>query len=231
MNKILKSIIFTGLLLINIITACSAPLISASPEDSKTPMLTASPTETVTPVITPTESGPPASATPEFAPFCELGVVSVSPPTQCQTPIAEESSVFCVKKKPYNLIFINEGATYEALTRGFWCSDSGMKDGRQMVTCIGPMAADFQLSVCDPACAVPTVQAEITQCPQGYNYNNYQGCCTQEFQQIYQNCATLKLRTKICLVDCSVFRKQKTCDQNSNTCLWNSKTRKCEMRK
>ncbi len=230
MNKFLKSIIFTGLLLFGITTAC-APLISAAQKDTETPVLTFSPTGTSTPVNTPTESGLPASATPEFAPFCESGIANVSPPAQCQTPIAEESSTFCTKKNPYNLIIINDGATYEALTRGFWCSDAGMKDDRQMVTCTGQMATDYEVSVCDPACAVPTVQAEITQCPQGYNYNNYQGCCTQEFQQIYQNCTTLKLKTKICLVDCSAFRKQKTCDQNSNTCLWNSETRKCEMRK
>jgi hypothetical protein len=225
MNKILKSIIFTGLMLAGITTAC-VPSTSASQRDTETPVLVVSPTGTATSVSTPT-----ASATPEFAPFCESGIANVSPPAQCQTPIAEESSTFCTKKNPYNLILINNGATYEALTRGFWCSDAGMKDDRQMVTCTGQMATDYEVSVCDPACAVPTVQAEITQCPQGYNYNNYQGCCTQEFQQIYQNCATLKLKTKICLVDCSVFRKQKTCDQNSNTCLWNSKTRKCEMRK
>jgi hypothetical protein len=231
MNKILKSIIFTGLLLISIITACSAPFISASPEDSKTPMLTANPTETVTPVMTPTESGPPASAAPEFASLCELDVVNVSPPAQCQTPIAEESSVFCVKKKPYNLIFINEGATYEALTRSFWCSDAGMKDDRQMVTCTGQMATDFEVSVCDPACAIPTVQAEVTQCPQGYNYNDLQGCCMEGFHQIQQSCVTLKLRTKSCLVDCREFRKKSTCNKNYIACEWNDATRKCEVRK
>ncbi|MCJ7434234.1 MAG: hypothetical protein MUO77_12175 [Anaerolineales bacterium] len=227
MNKILKSIIFTGLLLSGITSACSSPAISAS-QDSETPTLIVS---SATPVTTPTESGPPASATPEFALFCELGNANVSPPAQCQIPIAEESSAFCVKKKPYNLIFINAGATYQVLTRGFWCSDAGMKDGRQMVTCIGPMAADFQISVCDPACAVPTVQVEITQCPQGYNYDNFQGCCTREIQQVNQNCVTLKLKTTSCVVDCGVYRKKSICNKNYIACEWNSETRKCETRK
>jgi hypothetical protein len=231
MNKILMSIIFTGLLLIGITMACSLPSISASQKDTEMPTLTVSPTGTATPGIPPTESAPPASATPEFAPFCELGVASISPPAQCQIPIAEESSIFCMKKKPYNLILINEGASYQVLTRGVWCSDAGMKDDRQMVTCTGQMATDFEVSVCDPQCAIPTVQVEVTQCPQGYNYNDLQGCCMQGFHQIQQDCVTLKLRTKVCLVDCRVFHKKKTCDQNSNACLWNSETRKCEMRK
>jgi hypothetical protein len=231
MNKILKSTTFTGLLLIGIITACNAPLSSTSQKDAGTPTLTVSLTGTATPVTTPTESGPPASATPEFAPFCESGVATVSPPVQCQGPIAMESSVFCTKKKPYNLLLINEGATYQVLTNGFWCSDAGTKDGRQMVTCTGQMATDFEISVCDPACAVPTVQAEITQCSQGYNYNNLLGCCMQGLQQSHQNCETLKFKTRNCLVACGVFRQKKGCDQNSNACVWNSEIKKCEMRK
>jgi hypothetical protein len=228
MNKILKSTIFAGILLSVILTACSFPTVSDTQNGAVTPGPAASPTGTAMPAPMPTA---PASATPELAPFCEAGAVIVSPPAQCQLPIAEESSIFCVKKKPYNLIFINKGATYEALTAGFWCTDAGMKDGRQMVTCTGQMATDFEVSVCDPACAIPTAQATITQCPQGYNYNNLLGCCTQEFQQIYQNCVTLKLTTKSCLVDCSVFRKKSICNKNYIACEWNDATRKCEMRK
>jgi hypothetical protein len=231
MNKIFKSIIFTGMLLIGITSSCNLPLISDSQKDTETPTLTVSLTGTATPVTTPTVSGPPASATPEFAPFCKAGIVNVSPPAQCQVPIAEESSVFCVKKKPYNLIFINEGATYQVQTKDFWCSDAGMKEGRQMVTCTGPMATHFEVNVCDPACAVPTVQAQITQCPQGYNYNNLQGCCTQEFQQIYQNCVILKLKAASCVVDCGVNKNKSLCNENSTACVWNVVTRKCETRK
>ena len=129
------------------------------------------------------------------------------------------------------MIFVNKGATYEALTKGFRCLDNGMKNGRQIVACTGNMASQFEVSVCDPACIIPTVQAETTQCPPDYNYNNLQGCCTQGFQQFQQNCVTLKLNTTSCLVDCSVYTKKSTCNKNSIACIWNEKSRICEVRK
>jgi hypothetical protein len=231
MKKNLKSIIFTGMLFIGIMSACNLPFISASQKATETPTLIVSPTGIAAPVSTPTESGPPASATPEFAPFCEAGIANVSLPAQCQLPIAEESSVFCIKKRPYNLILINEGATYQVQTKGFWCTDGGMNDGRQVVTCTGPMAAYYEVNVCDPACAIPTVQTEIVQCPQDYHYNNVQGCCTQELQQVQQNCVMLKLKVTSCVVNCGVFRKKSDCNKNSYACVWNSASKVCDVRK
>ena len=222
MNKILKLIIFTGLLLIGISIACNLP----SQMSTETPAPTIRPMETVTPAATPTLS---ASATPEFAPFCESGTANVSPPAQCKIPIAEESSTFCTKKKPYTLIFMNKGASFEVQTKGFKCSDAGVKDGRQMVTCTGKMAAQFELMVCDPTCAVPTVQALVTQCPQGYTYSNLQGCCTQEVQQTLPNCVVLKLKTTTCMVNCESFDKKSTCAEHSDACYWDGK--ECNLRK
>jgi len=176
-------------------------------------------------------SVPTASATPEFAPICETGTAEVLLPPQCRTPIAEESSVFCTKKDPYNLILINQGASYEVLTRGFRCTDAGKKDDRQMLTCNGQMAAPFEIRVCDPACAVPTVLAAVTQCPQGYFYNNIRGCCTQESQQIQPNCVVLKLKTKTCEVNCNEFKKKTTCNQNTYACTWDADNNICLLRR
>lgn len=231
MNKTLYPIILAGLLLIVIIVACNLPFIPISQPITETPTPTLSPTETATPVITPTEPGTPVPATPEFAPFCEPGSADVPAPPQCQLPIAEQSTVFCTDKIPYNLIFINEGATYALLTDGFKCSDAGKKDGRQMITCSGPMASSFEVRVCDPACAIPTVQAEITQCPLGFNYNDIQGCCTQEPLPVQQNCVLLKLGTKSCVVDCSEFTKKSSCDNNSYACEWNDDDKVCQLRR
>jgi len=231
MNKILYSIILAGLLLTGITAACNLPFTPASEASIETPTPTTRPAETMTPVITPTETGVPASATPEFAPVCEPGGTGALAPSTCQLPIAEEGGAFCSKKDPYNLIFINEGATYETLNRRFYCSDAGMKDGRQMVACTGPMALPFEVKICDPSCAVPTIQAEITQCPQGFNYNNLQGCCTQEIIQLQQNCVTLKLETISCVVECGQYTKKSACNNHSYACKWDDEAKVCQLRK
>jgi hypothetical protein len=224
MNKIWKSIIFTGLLLTGITTACSSM-------NTETPAPTASSTATSTPAATPTESAPTVSPTPEFAPFCEAGAASVLPSVQCQIPVVKESSTFCAEKDPYNLLIMNQGLTYEAITKGFRCSDAGIKDGMQMVTCTGRMATDFEINVCDPACVVPTVQAENTQCPQDYNYNNLQGCCTQEAQLVNQNCTAFKFKTTSCITNCGGLNKESKCNKHSYACVWNAADKVCEMRK
>ena len=86
-------------------------------------------------------------------------------------------------------------------------------------------------SLNNPACAVPTVQAEITQCPQGFNYDSLQGCCSQEPIQLQQNCVTLKLETTSCVVNCGEFTKKGSCNENSYACEWDGETNLCELRK
>jgi hypothetical protein len=207
------------------------PFNSASQKEAGTPTPTVSPTETAIPQTTPTESALPASATPEFAPFCDPNTANVTPSSQCQIPLAEDSSAFCTKKNPYNLIFISKGATFESLTDGFRCSDAGIKDDRQMVTCTGPMASHYVVSVCNPACSIPTVQAAITQCPKDFNYNALQGCCTQEIQQLQQNCVVLELQTTTCVVNCREYSNKSVCNKNSNACVWDADNGVCKQRK
>jgi hypothetical protein len=230
MSKAKATGILTGLLLMGMITACNLPTARVSQPETETPIPTASPTDTATSVPTATEFVPPETATPEFVPFCEPGADDNPLPSACQLPIAEQSTVFCTNKVPYNLIFINAGSTYEALTEGFTCSDAGMKDDKQMITCTGPMAASFGLRVCDPACAIPATQVETTQCPQGYSYNAQQSCCSQGLQPLDQNCVVLKLETKSCVVDCSVYTKQSTCENHSNACRWDASNKTCQLR-
>jgi hypothetical protein len=230
MNKIWKSIIFTFLLLMGITGACNLP--PAPQIDTETPVPTAASTETQIPVSTPTESVPPASATPEFAPFCEASdATTVSAPSQCQMPIAEESSTFCTKKDPYNLILANQGSTFEVLTKGFRCSDAGKKGDRQIITCTGPMTTSFQVSVCDSACIVPTIQAEMTQCPQDYSFNNILGCCTQELQPASQSCTVLELKTISCVINCGGINRESKCKKNSFACEWNDVDKICQLRR
>jgi hypothetical protein len=230
MNKILYSVVLTGLLLIGSTTACNSSFIPTSQSGTET-IPTIRPTETATLISTSTEVNTPVPATPEFAPLCVPGATSVPTPAQCRFPIAEEGGVFCSNKDPYNLILINVGAKYEVLTNGLRCSDAGMKADRQMVVCTGPMASPFEVRVCDPACAVPTVQADVMQCPQGFNFDNLQGCCTKEPVQLQQNCVTLKLETISCVVDCGEFTKKSACKDHSYACVWDSKAEVCQLRK
>jgi hypothetical protein len=243
MNKTLYSKILTGLSLIGILLACNLPFTliprpetatsvpTTSPTETETSTPTASPTETTVPA--PTEFVSPDSGTPKFAPFCESSSANVFTPTpfQCQVPIAEQSSTFCSSKVPYNLILVNEGSTYEISNEEVTCSEAGMKDGRQILTCTGPMASYFELRVCDPACAIPTFQAETTHCPQDYHFNELLQCCEQKPQPVDQNCVVLKLQTKSCVVDCGAFTDETTCGENANACKWDSENKVCRRRK
>jgi hypothetical protein len=230
MKKNSRARILTGLSLIGIIMACNMPSMQISQPETETPPPAASSTNTATPIPTATVFVATNTPTPEFAPFCEPDTeINLTP--QCQLPLAEQSSVFCTNKIPYNLIFINPGSTYDVLSDGFKCSDAGMKDGRQMITCTGPMASTFELIVCDPACAIPTVQAEITQCPQDYYYNDLQGCCAQEPQLIDQNCVLLSLETRSCVVNCGKFTTKSACENNSFACKWDANSSVCRLRK
>ena len=231
MNKILKSVIFTGLLLTGFTVACSlsssqTPAVTSVSTASITPSMVLLPTATSTdePVLIP-------SPTSEFAPFCEADSSAVSSLPQCRFPVVVESSTFCTSKNPYNLILITEGMTYEVLTEGFDCIDAGMKDDKQMVTCTGKMASDFEINVCDPSCIIPTVQAMNTKCPQDYTYNDLLGCCTQEMQVLNRNCVSFKFKTTTCVVDCSVYTTKATCDKNSAACFWDDREITCSPRK
>ena len=225
MNKILKPVIFISLLLIGVAVACNLP----SGTITETPILTAVPTETVTPLAdAPTEAIALATATPEYAPFCDPNAASA---VSCEMPIARESSSFCTKKTPYNLLFTNKGVTFESLTEGFTCSDAGVKDGQSMVTCTGPMASSYAVKVCDPSCGIPSVQSGITQCPQDYYFDSAQGCCSTELQGTPQNCVVLKLKTTTCVVNCRDYSTKSACSKNSNACYWDELNSECQVKK
>jgi hypothetical protein len=229
MKNILKNILFTGLLLAGFTAACS-PSTAQPPTETPAPTASVVSTATPFPASASTETAPLASPTSEFAPFC--GDTSTAAPLpQCRFPIVEESSTFCTSKNPYNLILMTDGMTYEVLTDGFRCTDAGIKDDKQMLTCTGQMASEFELKVCDPACVVPTVQAENTKCPTDYNYNAFQGCCTQEIQLLNRNCMTFKFKTTTCVIDCSVYTSKAGCNANSSACYWDDRGDSCHARK
>jgi hypothetical protein len=234
MKKTLYPGILTGLWLACLFVACgplAAPSATQSPEpETETPAPTASPTETSTLTPLPTATLVPATPTSPFAPFCEPDVASTLAAPLCQRPIAEQSSSFCMSKKPYNLVFIDTGATYELLSEGFACSDAGMKDGRQMLMCNGPMGTSFDLRVCGQACALPTLTAGISQCPQEAFYNEPLGCCALMPQLVEQSCVVLTLKTKSCVTNCAEFTQEDACNHHYHACQWNEEDKVCQVR-
>jgi hypothetical protein len=233
----------TGLLLIGISMACGVPFTQILQPETETPTPTSSPpaTETATPTVIPTETQTSiptavevivlATTTPKFAPFCEPSSASIATPIACQMPIAEQSSSFCSKKAPYNLILVNPGSTYEVLGENIECTDAGVNDNRLILTCTGPMVTDFELKVCDPACSIPTFQTGLTRCPQDYTFNEFFGCCEQKPHPIDANCVVLSLQTRSCVIDCSEFIDQKTCDKNAYACVWDKVNDVCLLKK
>ena len=243
MRKALHSKTLTWLLLIGSLVACGIPSAQTPQPETETPVPTATPTksETATPIASPSEAATStssatvqvilATSTPKFAPFCEPSSANVATPIVCQAPIAEQSSSFCSRKTPYNLILINEGSTYKTLSEDVTCSDAGMKNGKQMLTCTGPMVTPFELKVCDPSCSLPKFQTGTTHCPQNYTYNDFFGCCEQKPHPADTNCVVLNLQTRSCVIECNEFIDQKTCDQNAYACVWDRENNVCLLKK
>lgn len=234
--------ILTGLLVIGFSLACGIPFTQAPLPETETPAptLTAGPTSTETPLPTaigiitlapaPTESGLPVTPGPMFAPFCQPSSASVATPIQCREPIAEQSGAFCSDKVPFNLIQINLGSTYEISTESISCSEVGLKDGKLLLLCTGPMVLSFEMKVCDPACDYPTFSTGTTRCPEDLHYNELYGCCEREPIPIEQNCVVLKLDTIRCVIGCSEFTDRATCEKNGRACSWDREWNTCYQR-
>lgn len=249
MKKALYPIVPISLFFVGIIMACILPTVTIQWPETETPSPTATtvPTKTATPTPSATNTVTPipatvtplpsatrvstvirATATPQLAPFCSADTLT---PSQCQFPIAKQSSTFCVKKSPYNLIALNERATYDVLHEHVQCSDAGIIDGQRMITCTAPMSFYFELRVCDSACSSLKIEKDSTRCPWGYSYNNLQGCCTKETQEVDQGCVVLKLRTESCAINCGQFTNASTCSDYGYACRWDNVNYICYLRK
>jgi hypothetical protein len=241
MRKISFAKILIGFGLIGSLVACNLPVTQIAEPETETPAPTASPTQTRTATSTstprPTNTEtlaaiiPPPTSTPKFAPFCQPSSASIATPIQCQLPIAEQSSSFCQDKSPYNLVLINPGSSFEISNEDIQCEDVAVKDGKLLLTCTGPMAAPFEMKVCDPFCTIQPFQASVANCPEGLNFNEQLNCCEREPVPIGENCVVLKLQTRSCVIDCSGFNDQKTCDKNAYACNWDNEFQVCYQRK
>ncbi len=201
-----------GFLLILLWSAC-APLTPAG-----TPTATlAAPSET--PRTFPTESA--TSTTAKQALFCVWDMTPTPDASQCRLPSGEARSQFCSKKVPYTLVVLSVGDTYQVLSPGILCTDAGVKNGSQLLTCTGAQST-FAMRVCNPACA-PGPSTPATQspglCPPGFNYLAERGCC-QAAATDPAGCVTLKFDIGACGgVKCSKIKNSPACGAASG-CMW-----------
>ena len=153
------------------LSACSSVFgPAAAPTSVPTAILL--PTNPPPPTIQPVVASPTASV--QSAPLCTVDPLA----SACTPPLVEERDRFCVKKVPYALMALPVGTTFQPADAGLTCSNEGVHDGMQMVSCTGKRLTSYDLKVCNSTCSAAVPLATGTgQCPQGYGYNAAAGCC------------------------------------------------------
>lgn len=152
-----------------VLSACNSVFV---PVPTLTPAPTAIPLPTNPPPIQPVAASPTASV--QAAPLCNADPLAEA----CMPPFIEERDKFCVEKVPYVLIALPVSSTFQPAESGLTCTDEGVRDGVQMVSCTGARLNSYNLRVCNPACSAAAPLATGTgQCPDGYGYNSGGNCC------------------------------------------------------
>ena len=152
------------------LSACSSVFVPvATPTLAPPPILPAA--TNPPPPIQPVVASP---TTLQSAPMCTADPLAAV----CTPPLVEERDKFCVKKIPYALLALPVGSTFQPAQAGLTCTDEGIRDGMQMVSCSGTRLYSYQLKVCNPACsAAAPLTANASQCPAGYGYSAGANCC------------------------------------------------------
>ena len=136
------------------------------------PTLTPAPTAILLPTNPLPIASPTASA--QSAPLCSLDPLAEA----CMPPFVEALDKFCVEKMPYVLLALPVGSTFQPADAGLTCTDEGVRDGAQMVSCTGQHLISYNLKVCNSTCSAAAPLASRTgQCPESYGYNSGGNCC------------------------------------------------------
>ena len=145
---------------------------------SAAPATQAAPVEVVptqpAPEVAPVDPGVPAQT---FAPACQAA-------TSCAAPAVTDtvaSDRVCVKKIPYQYIFVDDGVTFEVLDpTKLTCVDNGgvSSDGKHAVECHGTESWSSQVTFTNTACGGGTnLTTDSGQCQEGLGYDAGQNCC------------------------------------------------------
>jgi serine/threonine protein kinase len=144
------------------------PALAPSPTAIPTKIQTEIPTETPTATLIPTPVPVTEVASPlPFAPACSSGIA-------IPTPIVKETNKACVKKIPYTLVSIPEGATFESLNPDLSCLVETTSNGKTIISCGGQQLFSYKLKVCAP----PVVSSvDSGKCAQGEIFESTNQCC------------------------------------------------------
>lgn len=144
------------------------PVSTPTPGPTAIELATLAPTSAL-----PLETAASASTQVQTAPMCAVDPLV----TSCAAPTVEQRDRFCVKKYPYALIAAPPGVTFEPATVGLKCTDEGIRNGDQIISCTGPELLSYNLKVCNAACNAFLLDTTSGKCSTGYGYSAAAGCC------------------------------------------------------
>lgn len=169
MKKTTYFLLATTVFVVLFASACGG---SAAPATQAAP-----PVEVVPTQAAPVDAAAPTTAPVQtFAPACQAA-------TSCAAPAVVDtvaSDRVCVKKIPYQYIFVDDGVTFEVLEPDkLTCVDNGgvSSDGKHVVECHGTESWSSQVKFTNTACGGASLTTGTGQCQEGLGYDAAQNCC------------------------------------------------------
>jgi hypothetical protein len=169
MKKTTYLLLATTVFMVLFASACGG---SAAPATQAAPPVEVVPTQPA-PEAAPVDAGAPAQT---FAPACQAA-------SACAAPAVVDtvaSDRVCVKKIPYQYIFVDDGVTFEVLEPDkLICVDNGgvSSDGKHAIECHGTESWASQVKFTNTACSAASLTAGSDQCQAGLGYDAAQNCC------------------------------------------------------
>lgn len=159
------------IVLVLLLASACAP--AATPATQAPP----APVEVVPTQVPPVDLAVPTTAPVQtFAPACQAATTCTAP--DVKDTVASDRA--CVKKVPYEYIFIDDGVTFEVLEPDkLTCVDNGTRssDGKRAIECHGTPSWASQVKFTNTACGGASLTTGTGQCQEGLGYNAAQNCC------------------------------------------------------
>ena len=155
-----------------IVSACASP--APATQAAPAPVEESVPTQ-----APPVEQAAPTDAQPvqNFAPACQGATSSCAAPDIKDTVASDR---VCVKKVPYQYIFVDDGVAFEVMEPDkLICVDNGGRssDGKRAIECHGTEAWSSQVKFTNTACSGAALTADATKCQEGLGYDAAANCC------------------------------------------------------
>jgi formylglycine-generating enzyme required for sulfatase activity len=115
-----------------------------------------------------------------FAPYCQSASYFPVGGTQnaaCSLPDVQVRGNYCQGNISYATANIPQGATYQAKSKDFSCTDA-VVNGQRVLTCTGPLNSSTNVTVCNPVCnGTTTSTSSSSVCDPGYNLDTASNAC------------------------------------------------------